>query len=706
MDWSNSILPAIEHFRLLGYWLILIISFLESAAFIGYLFPGTIITILVGFSAAKGYFDIISLIWFAAAGAFLGDVFSYWWGRKGTIMFNPKSRIFKPHYLEKGQAFFDKHGDKSVLIGRFIGPLRPIIPFVAGVCGMKRNKFLIIDVIGALVWAVTYLFVGFFFGEAWQIIELWSTRIGIAAFIVIIIAAVFYLLRWILLKKGKSLIFIFKSVMSSIRLAITENSDIQKLVARYPRSFDFLKKRLDKYSFYGRPMTFLFVAFVYALFLLIGTIEDVINLDPLVEIDYRIANLMYAFRSVQLVKIFLFITVLCKWQIIVIFALGFSLLLFWWRRKEYIIPLWLSIGGSELFSFLGKLLIQRPRPEGFLPVYIEKSFAFPSNHAVMAVALYGFITVFAWRMAKSWKSKINCLLWGVVIIFIIGLSRVYLGVHYFGDVMGGYLLGAIWLIISFSFVRWKELRREDRIFLPYVSAAKRFASVALIFVLLAFYAVYAFDFQPVMNPSEYELPSKQMVSRPLDIFSTYNLNRYSETLSGQHMSPLSFIIIAKNDEEMINIFQDRGWYLSDPIKLRTLYKIAKASLFNQSYLMAPMTPSFWNRQVNDFGFQKPTESHSARERHHARFWRTNFVTRNNYNIYVGTASLDTGMKWLVTHKIDPAIDNERQYILRELEASGLLVSQEETKFVLPVLGKNFGGDQFFTDGNAYIVTLK
>jgi len=143
MDFLNSLLPAIEHFHLLGYWVVLFVSILESLAFVGIAIPGTTFIILVGFISAKGYLSLTNLIWFAAIGAIIGDVLSYYLGRHTKKFFKDDSKIFKSKYLEKGRSFFEKYGGRSVFLGRFIGPIRPIIPFVAGMFKMDRKRFLL-----------------------------------------------------------------------------------------------------------------------------------------------------------------------------------------------------------------------------------------------------------------------------------------------------------------------------------------------------------------------------------------------------------------------------------------------------------------------------------------------------------------------------------------------------------------------------------
>lgn len=110
-----------------------------------------------------------------------------------------------------------------------------------------------------------------------------------------------------------------------------------------------------------------------------------------------------------------------------------------------------------------------------------------------------------------------------------------------------------------------------------------------------------------------------------------------------------------------------GWSSADRVSITSVTKIAVSAVLRRQYLNAPMTPSFWNATVNDFGFEKPTQSNNVDERHHIRIWKTN-LTQYGLSVYVGTASLDTA-------------------------------------FVDPVLGTNFSNDAFFTNGKLYILKL-
>ena len=119
-----------------------------------------------------------------------------------------------------------------------------------------------------------------------------------------------------------------------------------------------------------------------------------------------------------------------------------------------------------------------------------------------------------------------------------------------------------------------------------------------------------------------------------------------------------------------------------------------------------MTPDFWNANVHNFGFEKATDSDNVRTRHHARFWKTNYITENEDIIYVGTASFDINLKWGVTHQISPDIDTEREFLYSDLQKTDMIINTEKQQFVDPKLGSNFSGDLFFTDGKLYLISIK
>lgn len=699
MNFVNHLLPTIEHLGFFGYWFILLVSLLESLAFIGSFVPGAVIIIFMGLLSSQGYLDIGDLIWFAAIGAILGDGISYYLGTKGAHFFKEENKFLKVSHLDKGERFFKKYGNKSIFFARFIGLLRPIIPFVAGLTGMNIRIFLFWNIISAFLWAASHLLVGYFFGGALTVVEAWSSRLGI--FLVTVV--VFGFGVWFVLNKRHKIFAFLKSIIFSITKAIADNSEVKKLVQQNPELFSFLKKRFLRTEFSGLPLTILGVAFVYVLFSFFGIVQDVLASDLIVSLDTRLTNLVYAFRDPVLIKVFLWITLLGKGQIVISLATIASILFWLLKRRMYIVSLWITILGSELFVFIGKLLIHRSRPSELIPFYNETSLSFPSGHATIAVALYGFLLYFLWRHLHELKTKTTVLFVGFLVIFLIGFSRIYLGVHYLSDVLGGYLVGLLWLIVGITFTEW-YISKHKIVTSLFVPKSFKYIAIILLVCELIFYIGYAYTYKLVLNTYT---PTVQVIVSPLDIFAEKNSSlKYTEGLLGQPQEPISFILIAKDDQSLLKTFKDARWYTADVIGIESLTHAFKAALFHQPYPTAPITPSFWNTKVHSFGFEKPTETNTVNERHHTRFWKTNIQTSEGGFIYVGTVSLDKGVKWGITHKLGPDIDTERELLFTDLQKAGASGKYQKLQLVNHFIGQNFSGDQFFTDGNAYVITIK
>lgn len=704
MNIVNEILQQIEHFRIVGYWLVLLVSLLESLVLVGVIVPGAVLVVFAGALAAQGYFDLGDLIWFAAIGAILGDGISFMLGQRGTGLFKDTNRIFKASYLEAGERFFLQHGAKSIFLGRFIGLVRAVIPFVAGLAGMTAKRFYLWNILSAFAWAVSHLLAGYFLGQAWQLVEVWTSRAGIFLMALILVLFCANLLKQYLVKQGKQLFDFCRSLLSSVKQALITNPDVARLIARHPRFFTFASARLDRTHFSGLPLTLLGIAFLYILLLLGGIIEDILTLDPIVAVDSRLDNLLYFYRDEMLVKGFLWITLLGKVKVVLSVATLFTAL-FWMRRsREFILPFWITLAGSGVFNLLGKVAFHRQRPQG-IGVLTEASFSFPSGHATIAAALYGFIVYYLWRQAQSWRSRLNLLFGGSLLVLAIGFSRLYLGVHFLSDVLGGYLLGLLWLIIGVCMVEWRLFARSEMQPLACSSLPIRVLSATLVLAELIFYLHSGLQYTPSRNPAENRVASKPVGIDVVSAFDRYRLPRFTESIAGGQLEPLNIILVVRDVAALSNAFKAACWQPADPVTIGTFARTVRALLGNESYPTAPITPSFWNGNVNDLGFEKPTPARSVRQRHHIRLWKTDWVTTDQRHVYVGTTGLDVEMKWSLTHRIQPDLDSEREALLNDLLVSGRVTAYNKIRFVEPFTGRNLAGDPFFTDGYLYVVII-
>lgn len=154
----------IQTVGLLGVWTIV---FVESGLLIGFFLPGDSLLFTAGFLAAQGVMDITLLTVGAFIAAVTGDSVGYWIGhRYGRKLFQKEdSLLFHKDHLKKAEAFYEKHGGKTIILARFMPFIRTFAPVVAGIGQMKYSTFLSYNIIGGLLWAVGLTLAGYFFGN-------------------------------------------------------------------------------------------------------------------------------------------------------------------------------------------------------------------------------------------------------------------------------------------------------------------------------------------------------------------------------------------------------------------------------------------------------------------------------------------------------------------------------------------------------------
>ena len=160
-DWAQPLLEVIKAHSDWAALVMFITAFGESFAFISLLFPGTTVLIAAGTLLSGGTLPYGPILASAILGAVLGDSVSYWLGRSfggGITRVWPFSR--HPDLLPRGILFFERHGGKSVFIGRFFGPLRASVPLAAGIFEMPFGRFQLANFVSALVWSAALLLFG------------------------------------------------------------------------------------------------------------------------------------------------------------------------------------------------------------------------------------------------------------------------------------------------------------------------------------------------------------------------------------------------------------------------------------------------------------------------------------------------------------------------------------------------------------------
>lgn len=196
---ANVIDQIVGFIRLHAEWtgpIIFLVTFAESFAFVSLVVPGTAIMIAAGALVPEGAIPLLPLVVGGMTGATLGDGVSYWIGlRFGHLIPGMWPFSKRPELLRTGHAFFERHGGKSIFIGRFFGPVRAVVPLVAGILEMPAGYFWLANIGSAILWAPAVALPGMAAATIWPILDReqgWQPYALLAAILLLAVAAWLY----------------------------------------------------------------------------------------------------------------------------------------------------------------------------------------------------------------------------------------------------------------------------------------------------------------------------------------------------------------------------------------------------------------------------------------------------------------------------------------------------------------------------------
>ncbi len=150
-----------------GYVVLFLIVFAESGLLVGFFLPGDSLLFTVGVVAGAGKLPIGGMIAMLAAASILGDGSGFFLGSTlGYSLFkNGKSRIFRQEYLDRTHEFYERHGGQTIIYAKFVPIIRTFAAFIAGVAKMDYARFLTFNVVGAIGWVTSMIFLGYWLGS-------------------------------------------------------------------------------------------------------------------------------------------------------------------------------------------------------------------------------------------------------------------------------------------------------------------------------------------------------------------------------------------------------------------------------------------------------------------------------------------------------------------------------------------------------------
>jgi len=185
----------LSYFAQYGYWVVLFGVMLENA---GIPVPGETILLAAGFFSSQGHFKMPIVMLVAASGAILGDNAGYYIGRKArraALLKWGRYAGLTPRRLDAFDKFFQRHGDKTILVARFITGLRVFAALLAGSADMPWRRFVLFNTLGAILWSVAITLAGYFFGKSWDLLSQWIGRAGLIALAIVVVALIVFVVR-------------------------------------------------------------------------------------------------------------------------------------------------------------------------------------------------------------------------------------------------------------------------------------------------------------------------------------------------------------------------------------------------------------------------------------------------------------------------------------------------------------------------------
>ncbi|MBB3229497.1 VTT domain-containing protein [Halomonas stenophila] len=405
--------------------LIAAIALIESLALVGLLVPGVVLITAAASMAGHQEVAVGTVLAAAFLGAVVGDGLSFWIGytqRERVTTLWPLSRY--PEWLAQGARFFQRHGPLSVLLGRFVGPVRPVVPLIAGMMHMPPRTFTWANLGSALLWAPAYVLPGYLLGRAWQrlpgfpeALRPWLVGLGV---MVVALALIFSWLRHQTHRHG----LVYRG--------------LARLSRRHPRgrlAWRLLARPHDR-----EPPLGTWLLLVASLTALSAWTLVVLHHDGPLPMDERLDAAMTALAIPGLAWLAEWMAEIGDLYGVIALTLPWGLWLLWRGHRAAFGHVAAGLLGIALLNILGKAAIGRARPS--VPDYLAESLAYPSAHTSTAVVVFGLAAAFTARELPLGRRF--WVYWGgIAVVVPMALSRLVIGVHWLSDLVGGALLGLV-----------------------------------------------------------------------------------------------------------------------------------------------------------------------------------------------------------------------------------------------------------------------
>lgn len=637
----DQLLPSLQALGVWTYWILGLFAMLEAIIFTGIAVPGMIAVIAGGMLVQRGVLDFFDLAWFIFAATVIGSEVSFRLGRLAEKGLSLQQRYSESKHVNRAKLLLERYGGFAMVIGRFFGPLSAFVPFTAAMAAMPHRRFMAWNLGSAIPYAFGLSAVGYFFGSAVSTLGTAAPRILAFGAAVLVGLAILWFVILRLRRSLPLLAVILQSEMSGIAQAPI----VGRIVERHPRATAFLAARFASGRFWGFSATVLVVLFLYLMGAYVDSIYDFLGSKEVAQADQRVANLLYAMRDTRLIAFFGWVTAFGGWEIIAPLVVGATVGLLVLRQSALAVGLWIVIFGNQASVTILKVLFDRQRsPLGY---FVETSGSFPSGHAAASVAIWGMLFFIAWRI--RFLNATSAILGATAVASAIGLSRVYLIEHYVSDVLNGYIVGGLWLVIGISFCLWWSSRKKaDVRYRPADGAAAlAYGSVC---VGLAIGLTLASLLSEPVNQS-----SGNSTTQTVDLvhLSSNPSLLQTESLAGVPHEPIGLVIEARDAAALSDAMQAAGWVAAPRLGIVTLSKALWADWTGNKLPQPLVIPTFWQTKPNSLSFALVPPGGSDQPRTHVRFWALPAMNGSETNTYLASVSVEDPLEWAIVDKDNP-----------------------------------------------------
>ncbi len=596
------------------YFCIFLLSLSESLVIVGLIVPGIAIMTIIGTLVGAGYINFWPTLIASILGAIIGDGLSYWIGQK----FQHQIRmwwIFRRHpiIITRCEEFFNKHGRKSVVFGRFVGPVRPMIPAVAGMMKMPPTNFYLVNIISAFLWAPVYLFPGVIVGTSLSELPPEVNKKIISLLIIILFSI------WGTAKIVKSLYYHIKKRVrkfsNNIFLYAESNSLhlLQKII-KHPLTHK--TQQADTFLFF-------IILLIVTILFIISTNSHALatSLNPF----FKQLSLMLHTSNNHYNNLLLTIYNNCNLTVLLlsfVYILGYFALasintsdknIFVFKRT-IILTSALLLSFFATFYFLTKTIAY---PSPYELNYNIFYYSFPNLNIGLLTLLLGYLGVIKYCNNPIAYKYSSFGFYAIAILTLFVLLSLYMGYAWVSDIIGAILISSCLLLI-FCIIYWQD-PLENLDFKHFYKIGSIIFTCMILINSSVFY-FYSKNKHDILSANSHiistEINLTDWQQQPDELFDSIN-------------DPIINVHWLEDKENIIQILTDANWHKHPDFNFSNLLKIFKN---HPDINEIPLQPKFYQDNAAKINYSKYEGNNKILN---IRLWQSEYKI-NGKNLWIGT----------------------------------------------------------------------